>query len=389
MEAGVSLKPNYTRAKLVTIVKTCYTRTMQLTAKVKLQTTNAQADSLKRTLEQANAACDFISEVAWNTCTFGKFRLQKLVYQDVRVTFNLTAQVVIRCIAKVTDAYKLDKKTRRTFRPLGSIAYDVRILSWHLDENTVSIWAVDGRQRIGFVCHDRAKELLSGKRGESDLCLIDGEFYLLTACEVDEPTLTDVAGFIGVDLGINNLAVDSMGEIHQGNQVKNLRFRHRRLRQKLQAKGTKPAHRRLKKRRRKEQRFATDVNHQISKHIVEKAKRTGQGIALEDLKGIRDRVRARKPQRSTLHSWSFGQLRSFIEYKARLAGVPVALVDPRNTSRTCPTCGCVDKANRRSQAVFSCVRCGFSGLADAIAAENIRRAAVNQPNVSDTARLAP
>ena len=70
-------------------------------------------------------------------------------------------------------------------------------------------------------------------------------------------------------------------------------------------------------------------------------------------------------------------------YKAKCAGVPVCLVDPRNTSRTCPACGHVDKANRPSQAKFSCVICGFAGLADHIAAVNIgRRAAVNPPIVA-------
>lgn len=356
---------------------------MQLTAKVKLQPSEAQAQSLQRTMETANAACDHISDVAWRERTFGKFKLQKLVYQDVRSAFDLSAQVVIRCIAKVSDAYKLDKKTKRTFQPLGSIAYDARILSWNLEESEVSIWTLSGRERIGFVCRERDRELLSGSRGESKLCLIDGGFYLFTACEVEEPTPKDVEAFIGVDLGVNNIAVDSTGEVHQGSQMKNVRFRNRRLRRKLQAKGTKSARRLLKERSRKEQRFARDVNHQISKHIVAKAERTGRGIALEDLQGIRDRVRATRSQRATLHSWSFAQLRFFIEYKAKLAGVAVVLVDPRNTSRTCPSCGCVDKRNRPSQAVFSCVECGFSGLADAIAAENISRAAFNQPNVSD------
>ena len=83
---------------------------MQLTAKIKLQPSDAQADSLKRTLQTANDACNYISGVAWNKRTFGKFQLQKLVYNDVRAQFGLTAQAAIRCIAKVTDAYKRDRK---------------------------------------------------------------------------------------------------------------------------------------------------------------------------------------------------------------------------------------------------------------------------------------
>lgn len=132
----------------------------------------------------------------------------------------------------------------------------------------------------------------------------------------------------------------------------------------------------------KERRFATAAHHVISKCIVEKAQGTTRGIALEDLTHIRERVTARKSRRATLHSWSFAQLRSFIEYKAQRRGIPLTLVDPRNTSRTCPACGHVDKANRKSQAVFSCTQCGCVGHADHFAAVEIsRRAAVNRPIV--------
>src|SRR5262245_7455119 len=99
-------------------------RYMKLTAQLKLLPTPEQADMLKRTLETANAACDYISDVAWANSTFGKFALQKLCYQEVRETFGLSAQMTIRALAKVADAYKRDKETKRTFRPLASIAYD-------------------------------------------------------------------------------------------------------------------------------------------------------------------------------------------------------------------------------------------------------------------------
>lgn len=102
------------------------------------------------------------------------------------------------------------------------------------------------------------------------------------------------------------------------------------------------------------------------------------------LKGIRLRVTVRRPQRATLHSWAFGQLRAFVTYKAQRAGVAVHLVDPRNTSRTCPACGHCEKGNRKSQASFVCLSCGFAGLADKIAAVNIgRRAPVNVPCCSE------
>lgn len=364
----------------------CYNIPMKLTAKVKLQTTPEHHQALLDTLEKSNAACGYISDIAWQKRTFNKFGLQQVVYYEVKDQFSLSAQVVVRCISKVADAYKLDKKTKREFNPRGAVAYDARILSWRLDRQTVSIWTIVGRLTIPFLAGKRQLELLKQQRGESDLALIDGEFYLFATCEVETPTPVDVEGFLGVDLGIKNIAADSEGETYAGNHLNSLRKRHARLRARLQGKQTKSAKRLLKKRRRKEQRMANHVNHEISKKIVEKAKRHSMGIALEDLKGIRDRVTARKSQRRQHSSWAFADLRSKIEYKANLAGIPVIAVDPRNTSRTCPVCGCVDKANRKTQATFLCVSCGYFAPADSNAAVNIgRRAAVNQPYISTTA----
>jgi putative transposase len=345
--------------------------------------TDDQRDLLLATLERANAACNHASEQAWQTGTFGKFALQKVVYDDLREQFGLTAQMAIRAICKVADAYKLDHKRRRAFHLRGAFPYDERILNWRQQSRTVSIWMLGGRVVVPYVTSESHHALLAYQRGETDLIYRKGQFYLLAACEVQEPLPDEVDELLGVDLGVTNIAVDSDGEVHSASHVNNVRHRHRRLRRKLQKRGTRSAKRRLKKLAGKEARFARDVNHCISKHLVAKAKDTGRGIALEALGGIRDRVTVRRSQRATLHSWSFFQLRAFVEYKAQRAGVPVVPVDPRNTSRTCPSCGCVDKRNRPSQSRFSCVACGFSGLADHIAAGNIaRRGALSRPNAT-------
>ena len=356
---------------------------MKLNAQVKLLPTPEQADTLRNTLEQANTACQFVSNTAWENKTFRQYDLHHKCYQEVREQFGLSAQVVVRAIAKVADAYKLDRKVKRTFKTTGSIAYDDRILSWRLHDQTVSIWTVKGRLRIPFVCGEGQLELLQTRQGESDLGLYKGMFFLSATCEVDEPKLVDVEGALGVDLGVTNIAVDSDGQVHTASHINNVRHRHRRLRAKLQTKGTRSAKRKLKRLSGKERRFAKDTNHRISKKLVAKAKDTNRAIALEDLQDIRSRVTVRRSQRATLHSWAFFQLRVFVTYKAKRVGVPVFLVDPRNTSRTCPACGHVDKANRLSQSKFSCVVCGFAGLADHIAAINIgRRAVVNPPIVA-------
>ena len=356
---------------------------MKLTAKVKLVPTDEQFEFLKQTLEIANSACNFVSDKAWETKTFRQFSLQKIVYFTLRTDFSLTAQMVIRCISKVSDAYKKDKKTKRTFAPLGAIAYDNRILSWKISKSEVSIWTTSGRTKIPFVCGEHQKELLNGQRGESDLCYIDNEFYLFATCEVETPSDKDVKEFLGVDLGIVNLAVDSDGEVFSGKAVEASRKKYLKRRSGLQSKGTKSTKRKLKKLSGKQARFQKDTNHVISRRIVQKAQDTDRGIALENLKGIRSRATVRHSQRAQHANWGFYQLKQFISYKSVRLGIPVIYVDPRNTSRTCQKCGCVDKRNRTTQSIFSCVSCGFSAPADTNAAVNISaKATINKPMVS-------
>lgn len=358
---------------------------MKLTAKVKLVTNSEQSESLKQTMLIANKACNFISEQAWQSKTFGQYNLQKLLYHSIKDTFSLTAQVVIQCIVKVVDSYKLDKKTQRKFKSLGAVTYDSRILSWKTDKQFVSIWTTNGRLKIPYICGERQKELLKFQQGETDLVFINGVFYLHTTCNIETPTPDDFTDVIGVDRGIKNIATLSTGDNFASNQLLSVRCRYRNIRKKLQKKGTSSAKRLLKKRRRKEARFATHTNHVISKAIVAKAKDTKSSIVLEDLKGIRKRTTVRKKQRATHHSWGFHQLASFIEYKAMLAGVPVIYIDPKNTSRECISCGHIDKANRKSQSVFSCVKCGYTANADLNAAmviANRGRGEVNRQNAT-------
>ena len=361
----------------------CYNHFVKLSVQVKLTPTPAQADALQRTLEAANDACNSISRTAWTTRTFGKFPLQKVCYQDVRETFGLAAQLTIRCIAKVADAYKLDKRTMRTFRPHGAVAYDDRILSWNLKGSSVSIWTLDGRQAIPFVTGSRQRELLFEQHGETDLVLVEGQFYLLTTCEIEEPLPKDVDGTLGVDVGIVNLATDSDGEPYSGEQVETNRQWYANRRQALQKVGTRSAKRRLRQLRGRQRRFQKDTNHVISKRLVAKAERRKRAIALEDLKGIRARARVRGPEQRARHSnWTFGQLRAFITYKAQRVGVRVVLVDPAYTSQRCSACGHTERRNRKSQAEFCCIVCGHASPADYNAAKNIEWAAVNQPMVS-------
>ena len=352
---------------------------MKLVANLKLQPTPEQAELLQQTLERCNAACDWISAQAWEHDTFRQFDLHQLVYRAVREQFELSSQVAVRCIAKVADAYKLDKETPRTFRPLGAQPYDDRIFRFMSDDR-VSIWTLTGRIKIGFVCGEHQRQLLKHRKGEVDLMFVRGHWYIAAVCDFDDPDLLKPEGVLGVDLGIVNIATDSTGEKFSGKDIEAKRERYSQHRAILQKKGTRAAKRRLKKMSGRQRRFQKWVNHNVSCRIVSKAERSQSAISLEDLKHIRARAKANKEQRKRLHNWGFAELRGFIEYKARKAGVPVFVVDPRNTSRQCFVCGHIDKKNRSSQSVFRCVACGHEANADCNAALNIgSRATVTKP----------
>ena len=318
-----------------------------------------------------NAACDWLAERAVDLNVFTHFKLQKACYKSLRNLFGLSAQAACLVCAKVADAYAISKDQRQ-FRPDGAIIYDLRLLSWNLAKSLVSIWALPKRLTIPFVCGQKQRELLSYPRGQSDLLYRDGTFYLHVTVDLPDAEEKAVMDLIGVDLGIANIAFDSDGNRYSGGHLNKVRHRNNAIRKKLQKKGTKSAKRLLRRRKKQEQRFATDCNHQISKRIVTLAERTGRGISMEDLEGIRARVRAKKDQRYRLHSWAFAQLGDFIAYKAKRSGVPVVFVDPKHTSQRCNRCGHTERGNRRSQDRFECRSCGHAAHADQNGASNIR-----------------
>jgi IS605 OrfB family transposase len=237
----------------------------------------------------------------------------------------------------------------------------------------VSIWTVHGRVKgVRFTGRPDHLDLLrEHRRGESDLVFRDGMWFLMATVEVSEPEVSEPSGWLGVDLGIVNIATTGDGVRAAGRRLNRYRTRMRALRRKLQTRRTTSARRALKRLRRREARFTADVNHVLSKQLVTTAQRTGRGIGLEDLTGIRLRARLRKPRRVDLHSWAFAQLGQFLAYKATRAGVPLVHVDPRDTSRRCAECGHVDKRNRPSQALFRCRHCDHTANADHNASRNI------------------
>lgn len=352
---------------------------MKLTLQIKLLPTGDQFEILKNTLIEANAACNVISGTAFTEKLFNQYGLHHKTYHTIRSSFNLSAQMVARCISKVAEAYKLDKKVKRKFRNLGAITYDSRILTYRPDD-IISLWTIGGRLKIPFVCHNR--NYLPYIKGESDLVLKKDKFYIFQTVEVPEEDMDDVEEFIGVDFGMIDIAVTSDNKAYSAKKLNKYIEKRQRIRSSIQRKGTKSAKRLLKRLSGKEKTTAIITNHTISKAIVATAKDQGKGIAIEDLTHIRTNSKRRnKKFRIKLGSWNFHQLRSFMEYKSLLNGVPLVVVDPRYTSQTCSECKHIGQRRNKS---FKCTNCGNNMDADFNASINIALlgAAINQPERS-------
>lgn len=349
---------------------------MKLILKIKLLPTDKQVNLLLDTMKEANAVCNAISEVAWQEKIFNNFKLHHKVYHTYKAIFNLSSQMLIRQVAKVADAYKLDKKTKRTFKTLGGIAYDSRIMTYK-PNNVVSLWCIGGRQKIDFVCHN--PDYIPYIKGEADLVYKKGKFYLFQTVDVPEGDIEDVEEFIGCDFGITDIVVTSDGVKHSADGLNKYREYRQKVRTSVQRKGTRNSKKLLKRLSGKERTHAQIINHTIAKSIIVSAKESGKGVAIEDLTNIRFTSKHRnKKFKTKLHKWSFRQLRSFLEYKGLLYGVPVVIVNPRYTSRTCNVCKHLGK---RTNKRFKCNNCGNDIDADVNASLNIATigASINKP----------
>ena len=175
--------------------------------------------------------------------------------------------------------------------------------------------------------------------------------------------------WIGVDLNTTGhcavVGIPETGKVHKlGKKALHVRKKYLQIRRMLQKRG---ATQQLKQVRRRESRIIKDLDHKISRKIITIAKKNNAGIVLEDLKNIRKTATVSKSFKYSLHSWSFYQLKTFIDYKAKLQGIAVAYIDPRNTSKTCSKCG---RIGLRTTKQFKC-RCGHVDHADVNASFNI------------------
>jgi IS605 OrfB family transposase len=354
---------------------------------------------LTATQRAFNEAATWIARVCWDEGISNTNTAHHRVYGETRMAYGLGAQLAVCARAKAVEAIKaVQAKHRETcpqFGPRGSVRYDARTYRL-MSLDRVSLNTVEGRIVCRLVLGARQHEMLvdpAWEIGGADLVWRKGVYYLhITQSREAPPEHKPSSGTLGVDLGIVNLATDSEGEHFTGAMIHAVRNRYHLRRRRLQTCGTRNAKRRIRRMGRREARFQSHTNHVISKALIRKAVVARKALALEDLSGIRQRTTVRRANRYERHSWAFFQLRQYITYKAAWAGVPVYLVDPKNTSRTCPRCGYCSKANRKSRAVFACtnpnVPCAYTGHADHVGAINVEAraaaqwAAVNRPMAS-------
>lgn len=348
---------------------------VKLTLQIKLLPDTKQANALKDTLKECNTACNEISKRCFEKKIWGQYKIHHETYYSIKGSFKLSSQMVVRCISKVADSYKLDRKVQRTFKPFGSIAYDSRVLTYKQSE--VSIWTIDGRLKIPFVCHN--PKYIPYIKGEADLVFKKGKFYLFQTVEVPEEEVEDIEEFIGCDFGLVDICTLSNGKSFNSKPLQEYREKRQKVRSSIQRKGTKSAKRLLKRLSGRERTFGTITNHTISKQIVQLAKSEGKGIAIEELKGIRFSANKKgKKFRTRVGKWSFNQLRQFLTYKALFNGVKLVSVPPNYTSKTCSNCFHI--GNRQGKK-FTCNNCNSVFDADHNGAKNIALlgATVNLP----------
>jgi putative transposase len=194
-------------------------------------------------------------------------------------------------------------------------------------------------------------------------------FVSVTVPELDGITTTE---YIGIDRNATkHIAVCALptGKILKlGKSAQHIHNKYKYIRKQLQQKGK---YKKVKTIKNRESRIVININHKIASKVVHTAKENGWGIKLEKLEGIRKTKKQNKSFKGTLHSWSFYQLQMFLEYKAKLFGIPVVYVNPQYTSQTCHKCGVIGKRTKKE---FYCTECGVVEHADVNASFNIAKA---------------
>src|SRR5215510_11776205 len=198
-----------------------------------------QAQKLSATMRAFNAAADWLAGEAFRHKSADKVKLQQLYYRQLREDFGLSAQMAIRCIAQACEAYGRDKSNRPRFRKYASVPYDQRLMSFK-GVDRVSLLTLEGRIIVPLIMGKHQSERFNGKHGQCDLVRRkDGKWFLLVTVEAPDVEPVASTDFIGVDFGVLNLAVDSDGQTHMGDDVEQTRKHYEKVKRSLQRKATR------------------------------------------------------------------------------------------------------------------------------------------------------
>jgi IS605 OrfB family transposase len=362
-----------------------------VTLKIKLETTEQASQSLSETGKAYVVALNHASQVAFEKQIFNSVALHHVTYQDVRELTKLQANLVCSARNVVAEAYKRDKEKHHRWKETAAMRYDARTLTVKLDQQYATLTTLDGRVRVNLILSDYHRQYLDGTWEVEPTATVSRNgkvWYLGLICTKNIPG-SESEGVIGVDSGIVRIATVSTGRTFNGGIIKHIRERRFKQRRDLQSARHKSRNQRrlLKRLAGKEKRSVEWLLWNVANGIVDEALKVNAGtIAVEDLKGIRTRIRVAKKQRLRLHGWPFSSLFLKTAHVASKHGIRVESVDARNTSRAC-RCGHVDKANRTTQSTFRCVVCGYAHNADYVASHNVAARYVERRCESVTTRL--
>ena len=194
-----------------------------MTLQIQLLPDKEQAAQMRVAIECFNEAANWLAGKAVERKTANKFYLQKLYYTELRERFGLPAQMAIRCIAQVCEAYKRDKSKRPKFRKDAALPLDHHLMGFK-GVDRVSIKTLDARVVMPFVMGAYQRERFGFAKGQADLVRRkDGKWFLLISVDLPDGTPVPATDWIGVDLGVINLATDSDGQYYSGSQVERTR----------------------------------------------------------------------------------------------------------------------------------------------------------------------
>ncbi|EAX47470.1 transposase, IS605 OrfB family [Thermosinus carboxydivorans Nor1] len=365
-----------------------------ITLKMKLLSPNkGKLEKMIRMLEIYHQACSWFLAQAEALNTVSRAVLNRETYKQASGLFDLNRGTLQCAMLKALSARRsyLSRKQRGKKASLPKFETMVPVMvrqdCYSLHQLPSGTWVIkfpvsSGRSQIAVpiaasLYHVRKLiDLARGscRQGSMEIWRDKGGEWYVSISLIYEPSFKEPSGVIGVDFGIVKLAVLSNNIFFDGRPIRWRKEHWAERRKALQQTGRLS---RMKKEAGHERRWMRYINHCISKRIVQIAKDEGKAIALEQLTGIRERVRGSKKFNRMLSGWNFKELASFIEYKAALAGVLVFYVDPKETSKTCQKCGNVSRCNRKTQGWFKCIKCGYQSDADRVGALNIAAKALN------------